>query len=69
MEFLEGFLVTDIYLTSDYKLPTKLLPHLRDKLHCTGRYDSAKAPEKEPEKFLKFLIKKKRELELEIFYV
>ena len=42
MEFLEGFLVTDIYLVSDYKLSTKLLLHLCHKLHDMGRDDSAK---------------------------
>ena len=44
MEFLEGFLVTDIYLAIGYKLPTILLPQLFHKLHGMGRGDSAKAP-------------------------
>ena len=37
-----GFLVTDIYWVSDYKLPTKLLLHLCHKLHDMGHDDSAK---------------------------
>jgi len=48
LEFLEGFLVTDIYLVIGYKLPTILLPQLFHKLHGMGRGDSAKAPLKIP---------------------
>jgi len=48
LEFLEGFLVTDIYLVIGYKLPTKLLLHLCHKLHGMDRDDSAKAPVKIP---------------------
>ncbi|MBO6979178.1 MAG: hypothetical protein JJ837_07095 [Prochlorococcus marinus XMU1428] len=44
MEFLEGFLVTDIYLVIGYKLPTIILLQLFQKLHGMGRGDSAKAP-------------------------
>jgi len=44
MEFLEGFLVTDIYLEIGYKLPTILLHQLFHKLHGMGRGDFAKAP-------------------------
>jgi len=44
LEFLEGFLVTDIYLVIGYKLPTILLLQLFHKLHGMGRGDSAKAP-------------------------
>jgi len=44
LEFLEGFLVTDIYLVIGYKLTTILLPQLFHKLHGMGRGDSAKAP-------------------------
>jgi hypothetical protein len=43
LEFLEGFLVTDIYLVIDYKLPTIILPQIFHKLHGMGRDDSAKA--------------------------
>ncbi|WP_288235395.1 hypothetical protein [uncultured Prochlorococcus sp.] len=50
MEFLEGFLVTDIYLVIGYKLPTILLPQLFHKLHGMGRDDSAKALLKIPSK-------------------
>ncbi|WP_288261330.1 hypothetical protein [uncultured Prochlorococcus sp.] len=48
MEFLEGFLVTDIYLVNGYKFPTILLPQLFHKLHGMDRDDSAKAPLKIP---------------------
>ena len=48
MEFLEGFLVSDIYLVIGYKLPTILLPQLFHKSHGMGRDDSAKAPLKIP---------------------
>ena len=48
MEFLEGFLVTDIYLVIGYKLSTKLLPQQFYKLHGMGPDDSAKAPLKIP---------------------
>jgi len=51
LEFLEGFLVTDIYLVIGYKLPTILLPQLFHKLHGKGRDDSAKAPLKIPSIF------------------
>ena len=44
MEFLEGFLVTDIYLVVGYKLPKIQLPQLFHKSHGMGRGDSAKAP-------------------------
>jgi len=44
LEFLEGFLVTDIYLVIGYKLPTILF----HKLHGMGRGGSAKAPLKIP---------------------
>ncbi|AQL29660.1 MULTISPECIES: hypothetical protein [unclassified Prochlorococcus] len=50
MEFLEGFLVTDIYLVIGYKLPTIQLPPLFHKLHGMGRDDSAKALLKIPSK-------------------
>jgi len=43
MEFLEGFLVTDIYSVSGYKLPTILLLQRFHKLHGLGHDDSAKA--------------------------
>jgi len=43
LEFLEGFLVTDIYLVIGYKLPTILLPQLFHELHGMGHDDSAKA--------------------------
>jgi len=52
LEFLEGFLVTDIYLVIGYKLLTILLPQLFHKLHGMGRGDSAKAPLK----FLQYFI-------------
>ncbi len=42
MEFLEGFLVTDIYSAGDYKLKTKQLLHLCHKLRDMGHDDSAK---------------------------
>jgi len=48
LEFLEGYLVTDIYLVIGYKLPTILLRQLFHKLHGMGRGDSAKAPLKIP---------------------
>jgi len=51
LEFLEGFLVTDIFLVIGYKLPTILLPQLCHKLHGMGRDDSAKAPLKIPSIF------------------
>jgi len=48
LEFLEGFLVTDIYLVNGYKLPTIPLTQLFHKLHGMDRDDSAKAPLKIP---------------------
>jgi hypothetical protein len=51
LEFLEGFLVTDIFLVIGYKLPTILLPQLCHKLHGMGRDDSAKVPLKIPSIF------------------
>jgi len=48
LEFLKGFLVTDIYLVNGYKLPTILLPQLFHKLHGMGRGDYAKAALKIP---------------------
>jgi len=48
LEFLEGFLVTDIYLVIGYKLPKILLPQLFHKMHGMGRDDSAKTPLKIP---------------------
>ena len=50
MEFLKGFLVTDIYCVSDYKLPKILLLRLFHKLRGLGHDDSAKAPVKIPSK-------------------
>ena len=46
MEFLEGFLVTDIYWVSDYRSPRILLLQLFHKLHGLGHDDSAKSPVK-----------------------
>jgi len=51
LEFLEGFLVTDIYLVIDHILPTVILPQIFHKLHGMGRDDSAKAPLKIPSIF------------------
>ena len=48
MEFLEGFLVTDICWVIGYKLPTILLPQLFHRLHGKGHDDSAKAALKIP---------------------
>jgi len=48
LEFLEGFLVTDIYLVNGYKLPTIPLTQIFHKLHGMDRDDSTKAPLKIP---------------------